>query len=181
MACLGTDHTRPTREPLPTGTHRVFRLGSRSPLRTVIPGSSSRRVSHIRRDLMACCSRATAAFPTGLLIAVISCSWASTPAARGADGLGRASRRRRQKAAPSTSRVTSVPSSRTTASPATAPTTRPARRACGSTPRTGAFAKLKSGGVGDRARQAGRERPDLPDRDRRPRSCRCRPRSRASS
>ena len=36
---------------------------------------------------MACCSRATAAFPTGLLIAVISCSWASTPTASGADGL----------------------------------------------------------------------------------------------
>src|SRR2546421_488738 len=86
MACLGTDHTRPTREPLPTGTHRVFRLGSRSPLRTVILGSSSRRVSNIRRDLMACCSRATAPLPTGLLIALIGYAWACTPAARGADG-----------------------------------------------------------------------------------------------
>jgi hypothetical protein len=36
---------------------------------------------------MACCSRATAASPTRLLIAAIGCAWASTLAAMGADGL----------------------------------------------------------------------------------------------
>ena len=96
---------------------------------------------------MACCSRATAAFPTGLLIAVMSCSWASTPAASGADGpsLGLEEAKTKSRPVNFAREVRSILSDNCFA--CHGPDDKARKAGLRLDTKDGAFAKLKSGGV----------------------------------